>query len=86
MLDPRGQEIGPEADMWMLGCCLYMMVFGSHPFEGKNPVEIMDCQVNYPSEGYFSEIVRHLLIKDPKKRLTARQVVDILAVKLNSIK
>jgi serine/threonine protein kinase len=84
MLDPRGQEIGTEADMWMLGCCLYMVAFGRHPFEDKDPVKIMNCQVSYPNEGYFTQLTRRLLVKDPKKRLTAKQVADMLATKLNS--
>jgi len=84
MLNPKGQEIGPEADMWMLGCCLYMVAFGRHPFEDKDPSKIMNCQITYPHEGYFTEIARHLFQKDPKQRLTAKNVVDILAKKLNS--
>jgi serine/threonine protein kinase len=83
MIDPRGQEIGPEVDMWMLGCCLYMMLFMKQPFEENDPDKILNCQVSYPSEGYLTEITKKLLVKDPKKRLTAKQVVDLMTDKIN---
>lgn len=72
MIEPKGQEIGPAADMWMLGCCLYIVAFGEHPFADKNPDKITNCQISYPNEGYFTDLCRKLLIKDAKKRLTAR--------------
>ena len=45
MFNIKGQEIGAEADMWMLGCCLYMVTFRRHPFADKDPVKIVNCMV-----------------------------------------
>ena len=66
MVDLRGQEIGPEADMWMLGCCLYMVAFGRHPFEDKDPARILRCDVVYPTDGYFTQLCKGLLMKNPR--------------------
>ena len=61
-----------------------MVAFGRHPFEEKDPVKIVNCEVKYPNEGYFTDLCRRIFVRDPRKRPTAGEIVDMLTVKLNS--
>jgi hypothetical protein len=35
------------ADIWMLGCIVYMLVYRKHPFEGQGQLGIMTGAVDY---------------------------------------
>eukprot|EP00903_Cladosiphon_okamuranus_P011878 g11157.t1 len=71
------------ADMWAIGVIMFIMLAGTHPFDlegGASDVEILRRVVNaeVPTSGvtnHLSEaaldLVRKLLEKDPRKRLTA---------------
>jgi serine/threonine protein kinase len=47
MVEPKGELIGPSADMWQLGCVAYVMAYGQPPF-GADRAAIVGCKVEYP--------------------------------------
>lgn len=70
--------------MWMLGCCIYVLVFGKHPYEHKEKAKILNEEVVYPEDNFFTGIMKKLLVKNPKMRLTAREVVELLNGRLET--
>ena len=67
--------------MWSIGVLLYFMLSGSFPFDGKTHPEIMKkikSEHMQPMEGFqwsnisclAKDLIKKLLVKDPKKRLT----------------
>lgn len=41
-------EIGAAADMWALGCLLYLMCFNKHPFEDSSNLRIINANYSIP--------------------------------------
>ncbi|CAI5715862.1 unnamed protein product [Hyaloperonospora brassicae] len=76
-------------DMWALGCVLYIMLSGSHPFDldGMSPDHVVEHRIEAePITFAFSawnnvspdakDLVSKLLVKDPAMRLTADQMLQ----------
>ena len=40
--------IGPKADIWMLGCIVYMMLYKIHPFQEVGKLGIMGASYSLP--------------------------------------
>ncbi|KAF3670760.1 Calcium-dependent protein kinase 2 [Capsicum annuum] len=79
------KRYGPEADIWSAGVIIYILLSGVPPFWGESEEEIfdevlhgdIDFELNpWPkiSQG-AKDLVRRMLVKDPKKRLTAHEVL-----------
>lgn len=77
------EMIGLYTDMWAVGVLAYILLSGESPFLGDTNQETYEniCQVQYDIEEdeYFDEIsddaknfVRELLVKQPSKRITAK--------------
>lgn len=80
---------GKEADMFAFGCILYICLYGVHPFDPWNDAsEVEICHRIQKGEWKFvdelspyvsplaKDLVIRLLEPDPKKRITAAQVMQ----------
>src|SRR5262249_48302574 len=72
--------------MWSVGVLIYFLLSHTFPFDGKTHPEIIDKIINTqfnPMEGIqwskvsslAKDLIKKLLVKDPKKRLTAMQAL-----------
>ena len=86
----KGDELGPQSDIFSFGVLMYEMASGRRPFHGHQPVEILSAILKEeppPVTWYHPElpnqlarIIRHCLEKEPKKRFqTSRDVRNELA-------
>ncbi|GMI26681.1 hypothetical protein TrCOL_g4214 [Triparma columacea] len=82
----KGKEYGAEVDMWSLGVILYILICGFPPFYEEHTPELFKIikrgEYDFP-EPYWDDVseaakdlIRKLLVVDPKKRYTAAQVFE----------
>ncbi|KAL8437393.1 hypothetical protein ACSSS7_000988 [Eimeria intestinalis] len=75
--------VGPPADIWMLGCVLFVLCFYRHPFEEASALAISNAAYHIPKNHKFSEelmaLLRSLLSVNPSHRPTAAQLAAALA-------
>lgn len=82
----RGVAYGKEVDLWSIGVVLYILLCGFPPFYDDNNkklfAQIVNARYSFP-DPYWSnisplakELVGRLLVVDPKKRLTAQQILE----------
>ena len=70
-------EVGPETDLWALGCIIYQMFIGYSPFKEKTEYlvfkKILEQNINYPPNlpVEAASLIMSLLVADPTKRLGA---------------
>lgn len=54
-----------KADVWALGCLLYLLCFRIHPFEDSGKLRIINANYKIPEEdttfSVFHDIIRELL-------------------------
>ncbi|KDO31287.1 serine/threonine protein kinase [Saprolegnia parasitica CBS 223.65] len=91
MLAAESAPVVAAMDMWALGCILYIMITGVHPFDPRGSLSedeiqaaILSKDVDFPVAQWYlvsketKAIVRGLLEKDPRKRLTADTLLSLL--------
>lgn len=82
----RANAHGRPVDVWASGVVLYILLSGKFPFGGKNESEyyqrVLSKEAYFPNEEWSDvseeakDLVRGMLCKDPKKRLTADQCLS----------
>eukprot|EP01097_Dermamoeba_algensis_P002647 TRINITY_DN2047_c0_g1_i1.p1 TRINITY_DN2047_c0_g1~~TRINITY_DN2047_c0_g1_i1.p1 ORF type:complete len:362 (-),score=66.70 TRINITY_DN2047_c0_g1_i1:76-1161(-) len=73
-------------DMWSVGVIIYVLLCGFPPFYADSPPDLfkkilaVEYDFDDPAWDYVSDaakdLIRHLLVKDPKKRLTADECLS----------
>ncbi|XP_043815376.1 calcium-dependent protein kinase 20 isoform X2 [Manihot esculenta] len=79
------KHYGPECDVWSVGVIIYILLSGVPPFwdETEQGIfeQVLRGELDFLSEPWPSvsesakDLVRRMLARDPKKRLTAHQVL-----------
>lgn len=79
------RKYSKEADIWSCGVILYILLCGMPPFYGDNEQQIFESVIKSPLD--FStdpwpkisepakDVVRRMLVRDPRKRATATEVL-----------
>jgi len=75
-----------SVDMWSVGVIIYILLCGYPPFYADNAPalfrKIMDVKYDFDDAVWddvseeAKNLIRHLLVKDPKERYTAKQCLD----------
>ncbi|KAJ0982611.1 hypothetical protein J5N97_010866 [Dioscorea zingiberensis] len=79
------KRYGPEADVWSAGVIIYILLSGVPPFWAETEQgifeEVLNGSLDFQSDPWPSisesakDLVRRMLIRDPKRRLTAHEVL-----------
>ncbi|PNY14907.1 calcium-dependent protein kinase 9-like protein [Trifolium pratense] len=79
------QKYGKEIDIWSAGVILYILLCGVPPFWAETEKEIFDVilqgHIDFESHPWpiisnsAKDLIRKMLTQDPKKRITASQVL-----------
>ncbi|KAH5213748.1 hypothetical protein HBH68_062330 [Parastagonospora nodorum] len=76
----HGEVSGRAADIWSMGCTLFCLLFGRIPFEKHGMFELYQAirndepQYDDSCNPELLELLKRLLEKDPKKRITLEQI------------
>lgn len=80
-LPNSSQPLTQAVDLWALGCVAYQLLVGEAPFDPDNPMDQMSGRFRHPGKGVadtWHALLAGLFTVDPRMRLTARKVVDLL--------
>ncbi|PWA90495.1 parvalbumin, Protein kinase-like domain protein [Artemisia annua] len=79
------KNYGPEADVWSAGVIVYILLSGVPPFWAETEQgifeQVLHGDLDFASDPWPSisdgakDLVRRMLVRDPKKRLTAHEVL-----------
>lgn len=84
MLDQYlGYTVDLKVDIWMLGCILYSLCFGRHPFQEAQTLGILNAHYLMPDDcpeigEKLRDLIRLLLTPNPAKRPTIEELGAIL--------
>ena len=85
MCDPYLRyAVDSKADLWMLGCILYTLMFFRHPFAEKSKLEISMAKFVWPAAPVYSSrlqnLVRNLLTPNPALRPGTAELIEHLSL------
>ena len=76
----KGQNYNIECDLWSLGIIIHVLLFRNYPYQGKtfsavkNNIDTFKNKKiefsNKPEDKYINDLIKKLLIINPKERLT----------------
>ncbi|MCD9645866.1 Mitogen-activated protein kinase cpk1 [Datura stramonium] len=79
------KRYGPEADVWSAGVIIYILLSGVPPFWAENEQgifeQVLHGDLDFTSDPWPSisegakDLMRRMLVRDPRKRLTAHEVL-----------
>ena len=75
-----GLPIDEPADVWALGCMLYLLCYGSLPFTGESQLEVMAGKANFPRtrDACFGRTIAAMLHAEPVKRPNIHSVLAMI--------
>ncbi|KAL5019560.1 hypothetical protein ScPMuIL_002452 [Solemya velum] len=81
--------LGPQIDIWSLGVVLYVLVCGTLPFDGHSLPILRDrvlagrFRIPFFMSSQCEQLIRKMLVLDPSKRLSIRQIKKTEWMKMN---
>jgi len=74
-----GHVVDERVDVWALGCILYALCFGAHPFPAESSLQILNMAYCIPAGSPYSEnvhdLVRAMLSSPPSERPPAAEML-----------
>lgn len=85
----KTNPIGIKTDIWNLGCLLYKLFYGVHPFEGKSDVYIMNGVYKFPEKPSVATDIK-VLIKEILKlkaelRPSAEKLISTVKIMIQKL-
>lgn len=75
-------EVNEKADIWMLGCILFILCFFKHPFQDASKLAIINASYYISNDHKFSQgmikFIEYLLTTNPKDRPNIKDVIQVL--------
>ena len=72
-------NIALRADVWMLGCVLYVLAYFRHPFQDQNQLAIVNSKFNFPDDPRFDEkfkgFIKWIMRPKPSDRPSVAEIL-----------